>query len=287
VTEFVIHSVAGGYLNLIEAVQEYGSKVAVRGQPTIELLGTTVRLLDPTDVVPSGVNRNFSMKILAAEVLQLLGGAQYPELLTYAGHAFAQFLDGGAFHGAYGPRLRSQLPRIQELLLRDETTRQAVAEIWDPLHDLRVEDPARDVPCTLGFQFLVRDGKLSLISRMRSQDLWWGYAYDLAMFGQLLCTMANTLGLGFGQLIHQVGSFHLYERDLDAANQVRAPQHNDRLYLPGLGYYGQSWVEVARTARLMIDAPEDVSSDCSYAELTHAITGWETRETRLRRLGRR
>ena len=89
-----------------------GELVAPRDQPTREVLGATIVVEDPTNVLPIGVTRNAHLPIAAAEALQLIGGVSHPELMCRIASKFPNFMDGGVFHGAYGPRVRPQLASV-------------------------------------------------------------------------------------------------------------------------------------------------------------------------------
>lgn len=130
----------------------------------------------------------------------------------------------GKAHGAYGSRLLvhagfDQLQAIiKELNIRPES-RQAVASIWWT-SDLKVLGKKKDMPCTLTWQFLVRDDKLHMVTNMRSNDVWLGLPYDIFCFTCVQRMMAGTLMLEPGTYTHNVGSMHLYERNFQAAKEV-------------------------------------------------------------------
>jgi thymidylate synthase len=78
--------------------------------------------------------------------------------------------------------------------LRDDPdTRQAVVIIHNPIYDWSTR--SKDLPCTLAFQFLLRDKKLDMIATMRSQDAWWGFVYDTGEFQWFQEIMAGWLGV--------------------------------------------------------------------------------------------
>ena len=123
----------------------------------------------------------------------------------------------GTFDGIYGRRLAVGLPEVYDALNEDPDTRQAVASIWAPdtLRWMR-EHKSKDTPCTLGLQFFTvsdHDGRsqgLDLHVTMRSNDLHWGWPYDVAAFCSLQLAMANCLGLKPNAYHHTCGSLHLY-----------------------------------------------------------------------------
>lgn len=98
-------------------------------------------------------------------------------------------------------------------LIIDENTRQAVIHIKEP-RDL-IDNPSKDVNCTLTLQFLLRNNKLDLIVNMRSNDIWLGLPYDVFNFTCMQIQMAMELGVEIGTYYHNVGSLHIYKRDID------------------------------------------------------------------------
>lgn len=215
----IVENLRDGYLELAQHVLRVGAKVSPRGYETREIQDFQFMLTDPTDALPLGVGRKPNLAIGAAEALQLCGGMSDPTMMVSIAKNFSRFLDGGVLHGAYGPRVRPQLPRVANRLVLDRDTRQAIIQVWDPLYDL---EDARDLPCTLGFGFRIRDDKLNMSAVMRSNDVWLGTAYDVFMFTQLQCTVANALGLEVGTYTHHAYSFHVYARDYDKVEALHA-----------------------------------------------------------------
>ena len=106
------------------------------------------------------------------------------------------------------------------MLKADHDTRQAVITIWDPAYDGYSD--VRDTPCTVMFQFMIRDEQLHMSTYMRSNDVWWGLAYDLFQFTSLQVMMSEVLRIPAGEYHHHVGSLHVYERDLELVKQLEA-----------------------------------------------------------------
>jgi thymidylate synthase len=236
---FTSSSLAGVYAPLCHHLTTSGYEVSPRGRLTREILDTTVTINDPTDVVlpPSSGRVAYRPVIGIAEGLLLIAGVSDPPLMARISPAFHQFTDGGAFHGAYGPRLRYQLPRAISRLVNDPDTRQAVVTIWDPLHDgaePAQESPA-DLPCTVYLNFRVRHGQLSLKVHMRSNDLWLGFPYDVFQFTLLQKTVAEVLSLKLGSYVHHVDSMHIYEQHWNVANKVEFVPGETRPVVKGLG----------------------------------------------------
>jgi len=252
--EVELRDMRHGYVDLCRRVLDRGQCVEVRGQMTKELLDVTFRLDNPRDSLPFGVNRaGLKPAIGALEALQLIGGVSHPELMIrVAGRFMSTVQDGGSFHGAYGPRTRSQLPAVVQRLRDDPQTRQAIVTVWDPQHDLFIPD-VKDYPCTVMLQFLIRDGALQLHTKMRSNDVWLGLAYDCFQFTQLQMTVANVLDIPYGPYYHHATSFHAYERDWRKMELLDLSAETDvDALMPPPGLFGASWGRVAEHARYLL-----------------------------------
>jgi hypothetical protein len=58
----------------------------------------------------------------------------------------------------------------------------------------------KDMPCTLGYRFYLREGRLHVHTTMRSQDLWLGFCYALFAATVLQELLAGWLGVGVGSI---------------------------------------------------------------------------------------
>jgi len=198
----------------------HGDKISPRGQDTQELTNVTFKVNRPW-LMPYEVKyRELKPFIGAVEALQLVGTTVAPELVVSGSSVFANYLDGGVFHGAYGQRIYGRLEALVDLLKSDPDTRQAILTIFDSKQDLGAQ--VKDIPCTLSLQFLIRNGSLCMRTTMRSNDVWLGLPYDLVQFAAMQGAIAKALDLPMGWYSHSVGSLHLYHRDIEKAEQLRA-----------------------------------------------------------------
>lgn len=243
---FVFDNAAESIPVLTTALLRHGAVVEPRGLRTRELRNVTIQLNDPGDCLMQNVGRNMNYKLAALESLQLIGGFSDPHLMGVVAPATKRFMTGGHFHGAYGPRIAPQMPKILERLKKDPDTRQGVVNIWDPAQDLFL-DGSPDYPCTVGFNFAIRNNRLLMSTHMRSNDLWWGWTYDVVQFTQLQWTVANILGMDPGPYTHYVDSFHMYEKDIFDAKQI-IPATGSRRRLRGLAAWGWQWSTAADVA---------------------------------------
>ncbi|KPI15673.1 thymidylate synthase [Actinobacteria bacterium OK074] len=208
------------FAEAVRATADHGRPISPRGLPTRELLGVRLTLTRPrARLLHLPPARILNPAFAAAETVWHLTGSDAPWIFDYNG-GLRQYADDGVLRGAYGPRMRrwaghvDQLAEVVRTLREDPDSRRAVIQLYDPARDAAGH---RDVPCTLGFRFHLRQGRLHMATTMRSQDVWVGFPYDLFFTTVLHELMAGWVGADLGTYHHYVDSLHLYERDMPAA----------------------------------------------------------------------
>ncbi|AGR48078.1 thymidylate reductase [Sinorhizobium phage phiM7] len=86
-------------------------------------------------------------------------------------------------------------------------------------------------PCHYGFQFYVRNGKLSCLWNQRSVDVFLGLPFNIASYALLTHLIALECGLEVGELIGNLGDTHIYNNHFD---QVKEQLEREPLALPTL-----------------------------------------------------
>lgn len=246
----VLDDLQDGYIRLVHYVRCNGERIAPRGIPTREVRGDTIVLLDPTRALPIGIGRGINTAFAAAEALQLVGEFCDDEWLVKLNPNVAKFAEpgNGKFWGSYGRRAQGQITQAIKSLKTDRDSRQAQIVLWDPTLDN--QPGKKDYPCTTAIQFLLRDDKLEAHVRMRSNDVWWGLAYDAFMFTQLQLSVCNALEVEPGPYYHQPVSLHLYDRDLEDVNKMHAPT-GEFFHPAGFGVGGEDWWNICNRARII------------------------------------
>ena len=196
------------YLKLIEAVSTNPQyEASPRGMHIKETTGVVARLNNPKDCLITLAGRKLNYAFAAAEKLQYLTGITEPECLIHYNSNFASYKNEyGYFDGAYPERLAYWYRHIYELLKADPDSRQAVMTIYGP----QDRHKSKDIPCTVMFHFMIREGKLNMISYMRSNDLLWGFPYDTNGFCFVQQALAAMLGVEVGYYELHAGSLHIY-----------------------------------------------------------------------------
>ncbi len=216
-----IDGISTGYKKVIDNVFEHGKKVSPRGMNTLEISPCTIIVNNPHDRIFYDTIRNMNMAFSIAEWLWIVSGQDDLKMLTFYNSKMLKYSDNGrTLHGAYGKRLRNRnIDQFEYVLnkLKDIDTRQAVMTILDPQIDFI---NTKDVPCTIDFQFFIRNNKLNMISHMRSNDIYFGFPNDLFNFTMIQEMFATELGIEIGTYTHIVNSLHLYETEFEKVQQI-------------------------------------------------------------------
>lgn len=200
------------FLNTVRKLLQDGQDVTCRGLRTKELMGhqTKIDMSRPILTIPE---RNLGYKFLVAEAAWIMSGDnRVATIEPYSPHIKKFSDDGERYFGSYGPKIVDQLSYIVDTLAKDNYSRQAYMNIWR-----EQPRPTKDIPCTIGLQWLIRDGKLHCFDTMRSSDIWLGWPYDIfnmSMISIGICVMLRTLhniDVELGDLTLTATSQHLYE----------------------------------------------------------------------------
>jgi thymidylate synthase len=200
-----------------------GMVASPRGMETKELTPVVFEVKNILSRMISLKSRKMNPFYGIIETLWYMNGDNDVKRLTPYNKAMANFSDdGNILAGAYGERLvgknreldKSQFGLVYDKLTKDPSSRQAIAIIWDPWRDYA---PTKDVPCTVGFMFTIRNEKLNMTTIMRSNDIVLGTTYDVFAFTIFQEFLARKLGVGLGTYTHLANSFHIYSNHYDKA----------------------------------------------------------------------
>lgn len=167
--------------------------------------------------------RNISPTYLFGELLWYFTGRNSVDFIGAFGSMWKKISDDGkTSNSAYGYLMKSafnfdQIQTVIDLLRKDPNSRRAVINLNTP-NDEVIE--TKDEPCTIALQFLIRDRKLHCTGIMRSNDIWFGFPYDVTFFTELQKYIASELHVGYGIYTHFVTSLHMYEKDEDKIVEI-------------------------------------------------------------------
>jgi thymidylate synthase len=111
--------------------------------------------------------------------------------------------------------------KIYQLLLTDICSRQAVLRISTVN---KIQENYK--PITISCQFIYRNGRLNLITYMRSNELWKGLATDFHYIIFLQELLASWLNVEIGTYTHIIGSAHIYESNISNVEDYLSSEQN-------------------------------------------------------------
>jgi thymidylate synthase len=193
---------------VIEAIEADGQTIKPSKGDARELTGVLLELTNPLARVSRTETRGKPYSCLG-ELCWYLSGTNKLDFISYYIPRYKNYADGDVVFGGYGPRLLnwdglSQLHTVTNLLGRKKDSRQAVIQVFDR-YDI-VEEHG-DVPCTCSFQFMLRQGKLHMLTNMRSNDAFLGLPHDFFCFTMLQEIVARSLSVEIGTYKHAVEAF--------------------------------------------------------------------------------
>lgn len=194
----------------------------VRGLKTKEILDTVTILKDPFNCIISAQDDKY-YKYAIKEILFYIKGSLKVEDAMKISAFWEKVQEHGKINSNYGyhvlhkfcPSAHNQFEWVKREFKNDKNSRKCVMNINSIEHKNGVE---KDFPCTIAYHFLIRDNKLSLRSYMRSNDLIYGWRYDVVWESFLLILMWLSVRetyplVDIGEVIHHASSLHLYEKD--------------------------------------------------------------------------
>lgn len=215
-TDDLLHKV------LVRLLKRRASVDATRGR-NAELIGVLLRLTNPRARL-SHTEQKGRIYSCIGELLWYLAKTDSLRFISYYIPDYkGDSDDGRTIYGAYGPRMfamrgHDQIEAVLQLLRATPNSRRAVVQLFNA-EDIAGKKRRKEVPCTCSWQFLVRDGRLQMVSCMRSNDAYLGLSHDLFAFTMIQEIIARALNLKLGSYTHLVGSLHLYDKHREIAQR--------------------------------------------------------------------
>ena len=129
-----------------------------------------------------------------------------------------QYIREGCFSYSYPERIQWQLPYVINELKKRPTSRHVVISIYSAERDIMNWGGLDRIPCSVLYQFLIREGKLHVVYNERSCDFLKFFATDVFLTLGLRDYIGAQLNLSPGNMTHFIGSLHAFKTDLDKRN---------------------------------------------------------------------
>lgn len=127
----------------------------------------------------------------------------------------------GKFDYTYSERInyRGQLDNVIKTLRDDKHSRRSMIMIFSPDDTVYSMGFHTRIPCSISYQFLIRNNKLFVLYYIRSNDYFKHFAIDIcltSMIQEYVCEQLRDIypDLKVGPLNYYAGSFHAYNEDL-------------------------------------------------------------------------
>lgn len=183
-------------------------------QGTAEILNAGFVVEDAKDIIP--YTRGMSLTYALIELVWYFAGSPSTRFINKFASMWGRITDDGfTSNSAYGYILKhkhgfDQIKKVIEMLQFNKYNRRAVLNINVPNVNM-IE--TKDEPCTIALQVNVRDDKLHMTALMRSNDIWFGFPYDVVFFNAVQQVIADRLGIEVGTYAHFATSLHMYDRN--------------------------------------------------------------------------
>lgn len=214
------------FVSIAQYMLDNGVYSSPRGKKTLELQNVWLTLHNPLDPIVSLPARNINMEYLHGEFQWYVSGS----LNVSDINKFSSFWDSladsnGTVNSNYGFIAlkekwsgKSQVEWCIDRLHDDIHSRQAVINYNQPRHKYVGN---KDFVCTLSQQFRINsEGALDTIVHMRSNDLIFGFSYDVQWFTYLQEYIANSVGVPVGRYHHIAQSLHVYEKHFEMLRNI-------------------------------------------------------------------
>lgn len=236
-----------------------------KGDGLVELRNVVISMrADPDDLAPT-IRPGFSTDFALKELQWYLSGDCSLESAMKCTKFWSKCSDDGkTVTSNYGHLLlfkkneRGDTPFSYALacLLRSKGSKKAYLPMFSNEHAYI----SKDNPCTQGVLFYVEDNLLHMNVYMRSNDLWFGFTYDVIWYKvlyQLMLFAYNEVGRrtrknfvslwGSGTYNHIVGSLHYYKRNEAELSEMLKDCKANNFSIPN--YFGRLSVGTVHSDR--------------------------------------
>lgn len=124
-----------------------------------------------------------------------------------------EFMTNGRFDYTYNERMGISMETVIHELEVNPDTRQAIVSIWEASCDIEGIGGNKRVPCSMYYQFLIRNNQLCIIYNQRSADIVTHFGNDVYLAWKLMEYVASRIKVKPGYLFHNIGSLHSYKKD--------------------------------------------------------------------------
>jgi len=171
-------------------------------------------------------SRKLNINYIKREFLWYLNGDKFDKnIIKYAKMWKSLVNRNGSINSNYGQYIfgkQQQFKRCLNTLIEDKQSRRASIIILNKNH---LKSNTKDYPCTYSINFRIRNDRLNMSVRMRSQDAVYGMGNDAPNFSFIHEMMYILLKktykkLKYGIYYHSADSMHIYERHWNMVEEI-------------------------------------------------------------------
>lgn len=168
------------------------------------------RLVDLEPPVPEWVDAEWCERLEGIEGRPVNPGEAY----KLRRELWDDLMEGDRFAYTYSERFAlAEVPLMIRKFRQNLESRQIYVSIWFP--DVDVQNiGVKRVPCTLGYHFMLRNGRLDITYYMRSSDFSTHFDNDCFLAIRLQEYVAWKLEVPLGNFTHVINSLHVYAKDV-------------------------------------------------------------------------
>lgn len=223
------------YSKAIERINDDGNVICSDRGDTVEVLHQLFCLEDSHHHWLQNRSNPISIAYSLAELIWVLSGSNDAKVINFWNPALSKYAGAtNEYPGAYGYRLFmafniDQLKQVYLSLKNNPNGRQNVLLYWHPFEDLpsiQGIPKSLDVPCNICSMLKIRNNSLEWTQIMRSNDIYLGFPYDVALFTNLQEIVSGWLDIKSGIYCHYSDSLHYYKKQsnklkiLDVSNEI-------------------------------------------------------------------
>jgi thymidylate synthase len=214
------------FQDIYQRLKAQGKFVSPRGLKVLEVENFSYEL-PPYARFANFEPRNLSLSYIKKEFLWYLRGDLYDTTICEHARIWKPLVVKGKLNSNYGHYafVRGAFDWCSSELVHDKDSRRASIPILAIEH-LRME--TKDMPCTAYLNFRIRENRLNMSVRMRSQDLVFGLGNDAPAFSFIHEMLFVELlpwypELELGSYHHVADSAHIYERHFELLERLVDP----------------------------------------------------------------
>ena len=199
-------------------LDEMGQSIKTRGLLVIEIENYSYTLA-PYERYVSYPARKMKLNYIKKEFLWYLKGDKYDTSICDHAKMWKDLInEDGSINSNYGQYVfgsQFQYGKVIDTLRKDKNSRRASIMILSQAH---LATETKDYPCTYSINFRIRNNRLNMTVRMRSQDAIFGMTNDAPCFSfihEMVYVHLRDLkypDLLLGDYHHSADSFHIYAR---------------------------------------------------------------------------